>query len=71
LICLNLKIGQLLLPFYWCGDNMSVWILTVYLLTTNPVKVWKVESFKTEEECLQWVNFYNEYPFKPICEKSK
>jgi len=50
---------------------MSVWILTVYLLTANPPKVWRLETFTSEEECLRWVNFYNEYPFKPICSKEK
>ena len=50
---------------------MNAWILTVYLLTSTPTKVWIVERYQSEEECLRWLNFYNEYPFKPICEKEK
>jgi len=46
---------------------MMVWVLTVYLLTSD--RVWKQETFETEAECVRWVNFYNEYPFKPICRK--
>ncbi len=51
--------------------GMSVWVLTVYLLTSNPIKIYKTEIYNSEEECLRWVNFYNEYPFKPICSKEK
>ncbi len=50
---------------------MNIWILTIYLLTSNPVKIYKTEIYNSEEECLRWANFYNEYPFKPICAKEK
>lgn len=50
---------------------MLEWVLIVYLTTSTPPKVFHTETFATESECLQWAQFYNEYPFRPICEKNE
>lgn len=44
-----------------------IYILTVLLVTTTPMKVFKTESYDTLEECLRWADFYNEYPFQVSC----
>jgi hypothetical protein len=46
---------------------MHTWILIVYLLTTDPPKVFATEKFASKELCEQWINFYSEYPFRPVC----
>lgn len=48
---------------------MTIWVLTVLLITSDPPKVFKTEIFNTEEECTEWINFYSEYPLVPSCIK--
>jgi len=47
---------------------MEIWILTVFLLTT-PDKIFHQQTLQSHEECVKWMNFYNEYPFRPVCER--
>lgn len=46
---------------------MTVWLLTVWLMLADREKVWLELTYDTEAECRQWLEFYREYPFKPVC----
>ena len=48
-----------------------IYVLTVYLITSNPIQIFKTEQFDTMGECQTWIHFYSEYPFIPKCEEVK
>lgn len=48
---------------------MRVWILTVWLSLAGIDQIWLQQPYRTQEECQQWQNFYNEYPFRPVCQE--
>lgn len=47
---------------------MTVWLLTVWLVLADREQIWLETEYSTEAECQQWQQFYQEYPFRPVCQ---
>jgi len=50
---------------------MFVYILTVYILSSDPPVLFVKKQYNTLEDCRNWAEFYNEYPFQSKCTRFK
>jgi len=48
-----------------------VYILTVYILSSDPPVLFVKKQYDTLEECRNWAEFYSEYPFQTKCTRFK